>query len=121
MPLQIKTEKRADAVVLFCAGRLVFGEETAELRARVKESLAEDPRIVLEMSGVRDVDSGGVGTLVGLFTSATAAGGDLKLVSLSPKVMQTLHITRLAGILHIYDRLEDAIASFAASPARKQK
>ena len=113
MPLEIKTEKRKDVSILYCSGRLVFGEETSALRAAVKELLAENPRVVLEMTGVRDVDSGGVGTLVGLFTSASAAGGDLKLVGPGQKVASTLKITRLVGVLHIYDRVEDAIAAFA--------
>jgi anti-sigma B factor antagonist len=117
MPLDIKTDKRKDTSILHCSGRLVFGDETAALRAQVKELIAENPRIILELSGVKDVDSGGVGTLVSLFTSTRSAGGDLKLVSPSSKVRQTLTITRLLGVFHVYDSVEDAMASFAQSPA----
>jgi anti-sigma B factor antagonist len=115
MPLDIKTDKRKDASILHCAGRLVFGEETEALRSHVKEVIAENPRVILEMSGVKDVDSGGVGTLVALFTSTRSAGGDLKLVAPGSKVRQTLTITRLLGVFHVYDSVEDAMASFAPS------
>ena len=112
MPLELTVRKTPDAVVVSCAGRLVFGDETTELRECVKEIMAEDPRIVLDLARVRDIDSGGVGTLVGLFTSAVNAGGDLKLAAASPKVMQTLSITRLLGIIRAYERVEDAIVAF---------
>ncbi len=113
MPLELKTEKRDHVAIIHCAGRLVFGEETAALRTQVKQVLAEQPRVVLEMSAVKDVDSGGVGVLIGLFTSARGAGGDLKLVAPSAKVRHTLVITRLIGVLSVYERIEDAIAAFS--------
>lgn len=117
--MELKVRKLADAVVVSCKGRLVFGDETNLLRAQLKEIMEEDPRIVLELSGVRDIDSGGVGTLVGLYTSAVNAGGELKLAAANKKVMQTLSITHLLGIIHTYEREEDAIAAFRGGQARR--
>src|ERR1051326_9165588 len=68
----------ADGVtVLQCNGRVVFGEESTALRDKVKSLLAEgNKRIVLNLGGVSYIDSGGLGVLVSLFTSAKAAGGE---------------------------------------------
>jgi len=118
MALEVKTRTLPSAIVVQCAGRLVFGDETALLRARVKEALAQNPRIVLDFAEVRDIDSGGVGALVGLYTSATAAGGELKLACINAKVRQTLSVTRLVGIIRVYERVEDALAAFGTGPAR---
>ena len=119
MALEMKVRRTADGVVVSCAGRLVFGDETTELRALLKDIMPEDPRIVLDLAGVRDMDSGGVGALVGLFTSATNAGGELKLAAANSKVKQTLSITRLLGIIRAYERVEDALAAFRAGQPKQ--
>src|SRR4051794_8482191 len=80
--MELKVSKRStDGVpVLDLTGRLVFGDETKVLRAAVKEIIEHgDSSMVLNLSDLAYVDSGGIGTLVGLYTSARAAGGDLKL------------------------------------------
>ena len=119
MPLELSVRKTADGVVVTCVGRVVFGEEAAALREQVKELMEQDPRIVLDMAGVRDVDSGGIGTLVGLYTSAVNAGGELKVAAPSPKVRQTLSITRLLGIIRAYDRVEEALAAFRTDKPKR--
>jgi len=116
MPLELKIRKLPEAIVVQCVGRVVFGEETSYLRSTVKEVLPQNPRIVLDFEKVRDIDSGGVGTLLGLLTSAIAAGGALKLACINQKVRHTLSVTRLLGILSSYDTVENAVAAFPRDP-----
>jgi anti-sigma B factor antagonist len=66
---------------------------------------------------VSQVDSGGLGTLVSLFTSARNAGGTLKLASLNQRVGDLLQITKLVTIFEVFDDEEKAAKSFAASVA----
>jgi len=119
MALDMKVRKTPEATVISCTGRLVFGDETAELRALVKEIIPEDPRIILDLSGVRDIDSGGVGTLVAVYSSAVNAGGELKLSNANQKVAQTLSITHLLGIIRAYERVEDALAAFRSDQPKR--
>lgn len=120
MPLELKTRKVSDVTVVECAGRVIFGEETNNLRTLVKELLAQSPRVVLDFEKVRDVDSGGVGMLLGLLTSSVTAGGGLKLAHISDKVRHTLSVTRLLGILTAYDTVEKAVAAFPRGPQSPQ-
>ncbi len=117
MPLELKTRRQGDVTVVECAGRIIFGDETTYLRALVKDVIAKTPRVVLDLEKVRDVDSGGVGALLGLLTSAVSAGGGLKLARIGKKVHHTLSVTRLLGILSAYDTVEKAVASFPPDPA----
>lgn len=117
MPLELKIRKLPEATVVECIGRVIFGDETSYLRSTVKDLLHDNPRIVLDFAQVRDVDSGGVGTLLGLLTSSVAAGGLLKLARINKKVHQTLSVTRLLGILRAYDTVEQAVASMPGGPA----
>ena len=76
MQLKLTAHKLNDGIVVVdCAGRIVFGEETSELRDQVKGLISEGGRVVLNLGEVSYIDSGGLGTLVALYTSARSAGG----------------------------------------------
>lgn len=110
------TVRTADGVtVVYCSGRIVFGEEAAELRDLVKKLLTENKQIVLNLGGVSYIDSGGLGTLVGLFTSAHGAGGDIRLANLTQRVHDQLQITKLITVFECFDSEEKAVASFRKS------
>ena len=76
--MQLKLTKRTvDGILAIgCSGRIVFGEESSLLRDEVKKAIADgDKRIVLNLGEVNYIDSGGLGTLVALHTTAHNAGG----------------------------------------------
>ncbi len=118
MALDIKVRTRLNVTVVECVGRLVFGEEMTALRNTVKPLLPTSPNVVLNLAGVRDVDSSGIGTLVGLFASALSSNGELKLACLSPKVKESLQLTRLLGLFRVYEREDEAIAAFGSGQER---
>ena len=112
MALNIVTSKIDDVTVLRLSGVIYFGEESAALRQRVRNLLDSSRNIVLDLAGVTHIDSGGLGTLVALFASAKKAGGTIKLARLSSHPQEVLQITKLVTIFEIFDRAEDAAASF---------
>ena len=59
MALRVQTEIAGDVVILRCEGRIVFGDEAAVVRERVQSMLIGTPRIVLDLTGVDHIDSGG--------------------------------------------------------------
>lgn len=107
------SEKNVDGIaVLLCNGRIVFGEESSALRDKVKSLLASSKQIVLNLGGVSYIDSGGLGVLVALFTSAQSAGGDIKLANLTQRVGDLLQITKLATIFEVFEGEQKAIDAF---------
>ncbi|MBZ5646354.1 MAG: STAS domain-containing protein [Acidobacteriia bacterium] len=113
MALKLSVKNVNGVTVVYCSGRIVFGEEAADLRERVKEMLATVHQIVLNLGGVSYIDSGGLGTLVGLYTSARAGGGEIKLANLTQRVRDQLQITKLVTVFEVFDSEEKAISSFA--------
>jgi anti-sigma B factor antagonist len=110
---------RADGImILECSGRLVFGDETAALRDQVKDLVAAGKKqIVLELGRVTHIDSGGLGTLVGLYATVRNAGGVIKLANLTQKVRDLLQITKLVAVFEVYASEEEAIEAFRKTPA----
>lgn len=117
MQLKLTTRTVQDILVVSCDGRIVFGEESAELRDTVKKLLAQQRQIVLNLGGVTYIDSGGLGTLVALYTTAHQAGGSIKLSNLTPRVGDLLQVTKLLTVFEVYETEEAAIESFRKGAA----
>ena len=108
--------RTVDGVKIFdCSGRIVFGDEASQLRETIKKELAENNRLVLNLANVSYIDSGGIGTLVSLFTTARNAGGDIKLLNLTKRVGDLLQITKLITVFETYDDEKKAVSAFGTS------
>ena len=114
MRLEIETVAHAEITVIRCRGRIIYGDEADALRERVNAVLQQTPRIVFHLAGVRDMDSGGIGRVVGMVVSARRAGGDIKFCNLSSKVQHVLEITGLLTIFQVFATEEEALRAFAS-------
>ena len=112
MQLRMSTRQVDGVLVVDCSGRVVFGEESASLRDTVKKLLAQSPNVILNLREVNFIDSGGLGTLVSLYTTARNAGGAVKLALLSQRVGDLLQLTKLVTIFEVFDDEEEAAQSF---------
>jgi anti-sigma B factor antagonist len=118
MQLKIGVRQLNDGIVVVdCTGRIVFGEETAELRDQVKALITQGSRIILNLADVTYIDSGGLGTLVALYTTARNAGGAVKLARLTQRVGDLLQVTKLLTVFEVYNSEEEAVQSFRAGAA----
>lgn len=113
MQLKLSTRTAETVTVLECSGRLVFGDETAALREQVKDLIAAGKKqIALNLGGISYIDSGGLGTLVGLYSTARTGGASIKLANLTKRVGDLLQVTKLLTVFDVYDTEEKAIHAF---------
>lgn len=113
MELRVVERPVSGVSVLDCSGRLIFGEEAALVRESVKDVLSRTDRILLNLKHVNYIDSGGLGTLVGLFSSAKNTGAEIKLACLTPRVGQLLQVTKLLTVFDVHETEEGALKSFS--------
>jgi anti-sigma B factor antagonist len=113
MPLKINTREVGHVTILDVQGRIVLGDEIHTLRDAVRGLIAEEKKkIILNLGEVDYIDSSGVGELVGSFTTVRNAGGELKLLNLTQKVQDVLHVTKLYTVFDIRDDEFTAVKSF---------
>ena len=117
MQLKLETRNVGGVTVVDCNGRIVFGEESALLRDTLKKLISENNQIVLNLAGINYIDSGGLGTLVALYTSAQNAGGAVKLANLTQRVDDLLQVTKLLTVFEVYDSEGKAVESFEKGAA----
>jgi anti-sigma B factor antagonist len=112
MTLKIDTRPEDAVTIVSCTGRITFGDEAMTLRESLKKILAASRQIILNLSGVSYIDSGGLGTLVGVYSSARAAGADIKLTGLGQRLRDVLQITKLVTVFEVYETEQQAIEAF---------
>lgn len=117
MNLKIETRQVDGVTVVSCIGRIVFGDEATALRDKLKSILKSSREIVVNLSGVTYIDSGGLGTLVGAYSSARTAGADIKLTGLGQRIRDVLQITKLVTVFEVYDNEQQAVAAFKRGAA----
>jgi anti-sigma B factor antagonist len=112
MALKLSNRDVSGVTVVSCSGRIVFGEEAADLREVVKSLLQRTKEIVINLGEVSYIDSGGLGTLVGLYTSARNVGGEIKLANVTQRVRDQLQITKLITVFDCYPSEQAAVNAF---------
>jgi len=91
--------------VLRVAGRVDLETVPRFLQALRSE---QAPAIILDLSGVSYVDSGGVGALVQTYSSFRKTDRRLALVALNPRVQAVLELTRLHKIFAVFPTVAEA-------------
>ena len=113
MSLKIESREVAHVTILDVNGRIVLGDELDALRSAVHDLVKQGKKkIILNLAGVDYIDSSGVGELVGCFTTVRNAGGELKLLNLTQKVQDVLHVTKLYTVFDVRDDEFNAVKSF---------
>ena len=112
MKLSLETRNRGDVMIVHCQGRIVYRDEAAALSRLVGEILETGGKVVLDLSGVKSIDSAGIGELVFLHTWARSRNADLKCASPTPLVRELLDLTNLNSVLEIHPSVCEALAAF---------
>ncbi len=111
--MKIKEKIEGDVAVLSVSGNMMGGPETMVLHDKVKSLTADGiKKIVIDLKGVKWMNSSGLGVLMACMTTLNNAGGKLKLASVTEKVKSLLVITQLLRIFDTFESAERAVASF---------
>ena len=96
--LRMATEVTPTEIVVHCTGKLT-SDTIQQLKATVKPLFSESKTVVLDLTNVTYTDSSGLGAMVGLYISAKAAKGRLKLINLNQHLKEIFSITRLGHVM----------------------
>lgn len=91
-------------------GRIFFLEVEPSLKA-------DRPRLVLDCSKVRQLDSAGIQVLLHCLEEAMKRNGDIKLAAVPPAAAEILALTKVDSLFEAFDNPADAVNSFYQFPA----
>jgi len=111
--MQISRTSRDGVAVLRLDGDALGGPDGSALHDALHEARGDDPlNVVVDLGGVRHMNSSGLGMLIGALTTARGTGGDLRLAAVGPRIRSLLDVTQLASVFKSFDDVDAAVASF---------
>jgi anti-sigma B factor antagonist len=111
--LSINQRQAGDVAILDLNGEVRIGDSATALRGAIRDLIAAgNQKILLNLAGVRYIDSSGIGELIANYTTVGRTGGQLKLLSLTEKVQDLLVITKLLTVFDTYDNEAEALSAF---------
>jgi anti-sigma B factor antagonist len=119
--LEYKIRQTREVTILDLSGRisvgeaLAFGPGSGTVLSDVIRDLASKGhrKILLNLKNVKYIDSSGMGDVMRSFTGLQRLGGELKLLSPAPPVLQVLQVTHLHKVLKIEHDEISAIQAFS--------
>jgi anti-sigma B factor antagonist len=89
------------------------------MRALQPELRRDRPRVVVDMSAVKDIDTAALDMLLECMTQVARRDGAMKLAGISPEAAIVLELTRIDQIFEMFPTVSEAASSF--SMARLEK
>ena len=107
--MEIHEQLTGDIALVELSGRLTVNDQPGVLKDAVAGTLGRGARhVLLDLSGVRYIDSTRLGELIAAHISVTRLGGRLKLVATPERILELLSLAGLSGIFERYATAEDA-------------
>ena len=111
--LDVSERQAGDVTILDLTGEVRLGDSSVALRNSTR-GLADGgkKKILLNLAGVKYIDSTGIGELIASYTNVTRQGGQLKLLNLTDRIQNLLVITKLLTVFDSFDNEAEALKSF---------
>ena len=111
--LDVNERQAGDVTILDLTGEVRLGDSSVALRDSVRK-LADGGKnkVLLNLAGVKYIDSSGIGELIANYTTISRNGGQLKLLNLTDRIQNLLVITKLLTVFDSYDNEAEALKSF---------
>ena len=102
--MTIRVRTAGPATILDVDGPLKLGPSQEEFRDQVQKLIdAGSMHVAVNLAGVTDLDSSGIGALVRAFTTLKRAGGTCTFFSPNKRVQMLLKMVRLDSVLDLVD------------------
>jgi anti-sigma B factor antagonist len=111
--LDVKERQAGDVTILDLNGEVRMGGGSVAMRDSIR-GLADQGKknVLLNLAGVKYMDSSGVGELIANYITISRQGGQLKLLNLTDRIQNLLVITKLLTVFDSYDNEAEALKSF---------
>ncbi|GAA0892959.1 anti-sigma F factor antagonist [Fulvivirga kasyanovii] len=107
--MKFKHQIKNDVLILSMQGDLIGEDSGLDLIAMVNDQISKGIKLcVIDISGLRYINSSGIGVLITILTKFRNKGGEVCLLKPSESVQKLLIITKLNAIFNITDSEENA-------------
>ena len=114
--MRIGVRRLGEVTVVDMAGKFTVVTRPGRVKDVITDLVSSGHRnIVLNLAGVRYIDSSGLGELVACYLTAERKGCTIKLANLDGRMRDVLVLTRLLSLFESYPSEDAAVMSFASA------
>lgn len=111
--MELELHEDGSVTIVTLSGDLGIGDAEAVFKKTVSRLLEEGKvRLVVDCSGLRYVDSSGLGALVRALTTSQHEGGGTKLLGVPSSLRKLLELTKLDSVFEMFENRDEAVSSF---------
>lgn len=109
--------ERYNCILIEFSGNLMGGPDASTFNDDLHDLIDEDKKeVVADLSGVKFMNSSGLGILIGGLTTMRNAGGDLRIAGADKRIESLLMVTKLVTVFNSYRTVEEAVESYEEDP-----
>ena len=108
--MELKTETRNNTLILRLSGDLIGEDNGLGVLEAVSEAISKGITVcIIDISGLRYINSSGIGVLITVLTKFRNKGGEVYLMKPSESVQKLLVITKLNAIFQVIQKEEEVL------------
>ena len=101
-----------DVTVHVIAGDHLDAGNIRDFKLAVEPALKPNARLIFDLSGLKFVDSSGLGAMLSCLRQINSQGGNLKLCGVTRPVRTLFELVRMHKVFDIYNTVEEAINAY---------
>ncbi|NBC03956.1 MAG: anti-sigma factor antagonist [Bacteroidetes bacterium] len=111
--MKYNISEKYNCVIIELKGKIMGGPDADVFKEELHKLLEEGKkRIVVDLEGVKFMNSSGLGILIGGLTTVRKHNGDMKLANADKRISSLLMVSQLNRVFDHHKSLDDAIAAF---------
>lgn len=111
MVFNYQSSTKENIKIIQLSGELIDRNQAADLITEIESNIEKGGnRFLLNLEGLKYVNSSGLNILINILTKARKTGGDLAICNVSQKVAQLMKITKLDSIFNVSPDEKSAFA-----------
>lgn len=108
----VSTALEKGIIVIDCQIENLDASNVKSFRDRIQPLIANQNRVIINMSQLKFVDSSGLGALVSCLRIVKGNQGELKLCAMTRSVRALFELMRMHRVFGIFETQNDAVESF---------
>ena len=111
--MNYEIEEIKDVVLIRIIGSMMGGPEATKLADDFHKLVTEGKkRMIIDLANVDQMNSSGLGILIGGLSKVRNQGGNIKLLHVGKKPKSLLKITKLDCVFEVFEKEDEAIDSY---------
>jgi anti-sigma B factor antagonist len=118
--MELTVEIIGNVSVAKIPGETLDAGSAKEFKAAAAPMLTPGAKVIFDLTGLRFIDSSGLGALLSCLRQLNGVGGDLKLCGTSKPVRALFELVRMHRVFELCNTSEDAVRAFEQNARAKE-